>query len=64
MSYGKGDSGDKNPDHIHQKRDGTAAINNLFSERKEGHGCKFKALDAIGDSDDRNTPETSGEHPT
>lgn len=61
--YGERNSGNQNPDYIHQKRDRPAAIYNLLAKRKEGHRCKFKALDTIRNSDNRNAPETPGEHP-
>ena len=63
MLYGKRDPGDQDPDHIYDEGDSPAAVDDLLAKRKERHRRKLKALDAVGDPDDRDAPQTPREHP-
>lgn len=61
--YGKRNARDQDPYYVYDEGGSSAAIDDLLAKRKKGHRREFKALDAIGDPDDRDAPQTTREHP-
>lgn len=62
-SYSKRYAADDQPNDVGQKRYRTAAILNIFSERKKGERRKFEALHSDRDANNRDAPEATGKCP-